>query len=293
MAEPRYVRASSVDEAISALAAAGGEGLVVAGGTVVCTLFNQRLAAPDVLVDISRIGGLRRIERPPDGGLRIGALATHDDILRSPEIAVAAPLLAEIAEGTSCARLRNRGTIGGNLCTIGSQGDAATGLIALGATLQLRGPAGGRMLPLEAFYADAFEVDLGADEILEAIEVAPTNPAAGFGFCKLGPRNAMDWTQITASVVLAQAGGAIEIIRIGMNGVSNAPNRPQAVENMLTGANADRIDWTAVAATLGKEIDPQGDLIYSASFKKRLAGVALRRAVDHALARTAPTGGRA
>ena len=282
MSETEYVRAVSVDEAVKELANANGDGLVVAGGTVVCTLFNQHLATPKVLIDISRIMDLREIEVSNNGGLLIGALVTHDDILRSPVIGSRAPLLTEIAEGTSCARLRNRGTIGGNLCTIGSQGDAATGLIALGAILHLRGPGGARTVPLEEFYADAFVVDLGSDEIMEKIELPASLGTTRHGFCKLGPRQAMDWTQITVSVVFNSVGNLIEDIRIGMNGVSNAPIRPLPVELLLEGQEVDEVDWVNVIRTLDREISPDADLVYSAPFKKRLAGVALRRAMEGA-----------
>ncbi|MEC7489902.1 MAG: FAD binding domain-containing protein [Pseudomonadota bacterium] len=282
MGETVYVRAVSVHEAVQELANARGDGLVIAGGTVVCTLFNQHLATPKVLVDISRIMNLREINMSNDGRLLIGALVTHDDILRSPVIGSRAPLLTEIAEGTSCARLRNRGTIGGNLCTIGSQGDAATGLIALGAILHLRGPGGARTVSLEEFYADAFMVDLGSDEIMEKIELPGLMETTRYGFCKLGPRQAMDWTQITVSVVFNSVENLIKDIRIGMNGVSNAPIRPLLVEHVLEGQEVDKIDWVNVIRTLDGEISPDGDLVYSAHFKRRLAGVALRRAMERA-----------
>ncbi|MCC6949705.1 MAG: FAD binding domain-containing protein [Bradyrhizobiaceae bacterium] len=289
MSEPQFVRARSVDHAIDTLKAAGGDGLIVAGGVVVSSLFNQRLASPAVLVDISRIKGLRYIKRTPNG-LSIGALATHDDIHRSADVKAVAPLLTEIAEDVSCPRLRNRGTLGGSICTIGGQGDPATGLIALGATMQIKGPGGERTAHIEDFYKDAFEVDLAPDEIVERIDVPAPQTGARFAFCKLGPRNAMDFTQITVSVVMAPTGSGI---RIGMNGVANAPNRPRATEALIATMNAGSINWTAVGKTLNGEISPQGDLVYSEDFKRHLALIGLRRAVERALARSKEAGGRA
>ena len=292
MKEPRYIRAKSVDQAIDALRDAEGDGLVVAGGVVVGSLFNQRLAAPAVLVDISRIEGMGHITRRSEG-LTIGALATHDDILHSPDVKAVAPLLAEIAEEVSCPRLRNRGTLGGSLCTIGGQGDPATGLIALGAQLQVKGRNGPRTAQLEDFYKDAFEVDLAPDEIVEAVTVPAMKPGALFAFCKLGPRNAMDWTQITASVVLEMKSGMIGDIRIGMNGVANTPNRPRATETLIAGSKPSAIDWAAAADTLNGEISPQGDLVYSENFKRHLGLVTLRRAIERAVARTTSSGEQA
>lgn len=283
MNEPHYFRARSVAEAIEALESANGEGLIVAGGTVVCSLINQRLATPDIMVDISRIADLRRIERRVDGSLFIGALATHDDVLRSDEIQRSAPLLAQIALEISCPRLRNRGTIGGSLCTVGGQGDPATGLIALGAQLHLRGPAGVRTLPVEDFYRDQFQTDIAPAEILEMVEVPLLGRASRSGFCKIGPRSGMDWTQITASIYLTLNNGAIDEARIGMNGVANTPTRPRSAEKLLRGSMPDSIDWTAAADALDSEIAPSGDLIYSEDYKRHLAEVSLRRAFQRAL----------
>lgn len=291
MNEPRYVRARTVDHAIEALAEADGDGLIVAGGIVVGTLFNQRLASPSVLVDINRIDSMRHIARGPDG-LTIGALATHDDILRSPDVKAVAPLLSEIAQDISCPRLRNRGTLGGSLCTIGGQGDPATGLIALGARMHLKSRSGPRVVALEDFYKNAFEVDLAPDEIVESVAVPAMQPGARFAFCKLGPRNAMDFTQITVAIAFVSKDGTTGDVRIGMNGVANTPVRPRATEKQIGESKPGSINWAGVAATLNAEISPQGDLVYSEDFKKHLAVVALQRAFEGAVARTASIGGQ-
>lgn len=286
MTEPEFVRATSVDEAIAALARAPGDSIVVAGGVVVGSLFNQRLASPAILVDITRIAALRGIALGPAGELRIGALVTHEEMRRSPVVAKAAPLLAEIAVDVSCPRLRNRGTLGGSVCTIGGQGDPATGLIALGASLELRGPSGQRVLPIEDFYKDAFAVDLQDSEIVETVVVPPAAAGSVFGFCKLGPRKAMDWTQITASVAMTVTGaGTIAGIRVGMNGVGPTPNRPRKLEAFLGGRSIAADSWAAAAEVLNGEISPASDLVYSDNYKRRLGAVAVRRAIERAMAR--------
>ena len=284
MSEPVYVRASSVEQAIAALGRAPADSLVVAGGTVVGSLFNQRLASPAVLVDISRIESLRGIDVRDNGELRLGALVTHEEIRRSSVVARTAPLLAEIAVDISCPRLRNRGTLGGSLCTIGGQGDPATGLIALGAWLELRGPSGPRVVELEKFYKDAFAVDLHDGEIVELAVVPSAVAASAFGYCKLGPRKAMDWTQITASVALTRKSARkIATIRIGMNGVGPTPSRPRQLEAFFTGRSIAPEIWTAAKLVLDQEISPATDVIYSETYKRHLAAVAVRRAVERAL----------
>lgn len=285
MSEPDFVRARSVGHAIDTLKAADGDGVIIAGGLVISSLINQRLAAPSVLVDITRIEELCHIRRTPTG-VSIGPLATHDDVMRSAEIRSVVPLLSEIALDISCPRLRNRGTLGGSLCTIGGQGDPATGLIALGAELKINGPTGVRTARLEDFYKDAFALDLSPAEIVERVDVPAPATGSRYAFCKLEPRNAMDFTQIAVSVVLApQQGDAVGDIRIGVNGVGNTPNRPRTAEKMIAAAKGGMIDWIAIGNALNREIEPQSDLVYSADFKRHLALVALRRAVERALKR--------
>lgn len=281
-----YVRAKSVEEAISALRSAAGEGIVLAGGLMVGSIINQKLSVPSVIVDISRIQPLRTLARTRDGGLSIGALVTHEDILRSAAVRDVAPLLAEIAADVACGRLRNRGTIGGSLCMIGQQGDPATGLIILGATIRLRGPGGARMLTLEEFYNDAFSVDLQEGEILEEVLVPDLPPRSGYAFLKIGPREAMDFTLIAVSVgVTLTDDETIEIVRIALNGVAPTVIRPMMVERLLSGKKAAQLNWREAIDALQGEISPQGDLVYSENHKRHLAAVALRRSTERALAR--------
>jgi carbon-monoxide dehydrogenase medium subunit len=291
VSETQYVRADSVSQAIDALKAANGDGVIIAGGVVVSSLLNQRLASPAVLVDITRIGALKII-KADSGGLSIGALVTHSEVLSSPAVKGAAPLLSEIAEEISCPRLRNRGTLGGSICTIGGQGDPATGLIALGATINIKGAGGGRIIALENFYNDAFKVDLAPDDIVESVRIPPPKEGMRFAFYKHGPRNAMDFTQITASVVWMPRDDRGFTVRIGMNGVGYTPNRPRKTEALLNGMDPEAIDWLEVEQEIANEVEPQGDLVYSEDFKRHLAGVTLRRAFERAMSKPAHRGAK-
>ena len=280
-----YLRATSVDEAISALASQAGDAVIVAGGLVVGSLINQRLASPALLVDISRIPSLKKIEAGADGSLTIGALTTHDDVHHSAVVKKTQPLLTAIAEDIACGRLRNRGTLGGSLCMMGQQGDPATGLLALDATIKLKGPEGSRSIPLETFFKDAFELDLGESEILEEVHVPAAPKGSRWAFMKQGPRNAMDFTLVAISVIARQgADGKIDHFRCGMNGVAPTAVRPRRAEAAVLGKTPGVIDWDAVGTALDNDIKPESDLVYSATYKARLAKVLLRRAVERALA---------
>ncbi len=283
--DKKYVRAQSVADAITALRESENGGVLVAGGIVVGSLINQGLLAQETIIDISRIDRLRRITIEPDGRLLIGALASHNDILKSAVVAGAAPLLVDIAKEIACGRLRNRGTIGGSLCMIGQQGDPATGLIALGAELHVEGPGGQRNIKLEDFYRDAFEIDLEPNELVESVTVPPPDGPRQCGFAKLGPRNAMDWTQIAVSVVLSldQQARTIKKIRIGMNGVAPAALRAREAEIAMTGQAVTAIAWSTVTEALNRDIAPEGDVVFSAEYKRHLASVLLRRAIRKSL----------
>ena len=135
---------------------------------------------------------------------------------------------------------------------IGQQGDPATGLIALGAELHIQGPNGKRIVLLENFYRKAFEIDLQPSEIVEGVSVARSNEPQQWGFAKLGPRNAMDWTQLAVSVVLCSISkrSAIRQIRIGMNGAAPAALRAHHAEDAMRGREVQAIAWPDVTDAL-------------------------------------------
>lgn len=285
MDEMRYLRPASVEEALRFLKQEQ-DAVIIAGGIVVNSLINQHLTSPSVLVDIGRIAELKGIRPDRNGGLVIGALVTHDDVLRSTLIRERAPLLSEIAMDISCDRLRNRGTLGGSLCTVGGQGDPATGLIALGAKVRLHSAGSVREMALEEFYTDGFSTAIKPDEILGSVSVPPSRSPSVYGFCKLGPRNAMDWTQITVAVHGGiDAGNVLEDIRIGANGLSPTAVRARAAERALNGQRIDSVNWSRVYEALQSDISPDSDLIYSEAYKRHLGGAALRRAVEKAFRR--------
>ena len=167
----RYTRARTVEEAVAALAEAEGEANVIAGGVALGILMNERLLAPEWLIDIARIDAMKGIAAMPGGGLRIGALTTHTEVERSAAVAAACPLLTEMAAEIACGRIRNRGTVGGNICLADPQGDPPVALLALGASLRAAGPGGTRDIPADGFFTDLYTTALEEDELLVAIEV--------------------------------------------------------------------------------------------------------------------------
>jgi len=280
-----YVRAETVDEAVAALQSCkDGDAFVLAGGTIIGSLINQKLLAPSLIVDISRIDELRRIKRSLGGGLLIGALATHHDVRRSAEIRSACPLMSEIADEISCDRLRNRGTVGGSLCSVGQQGDTAVGLLAAAAMIHIQGPGGSRTVAMEDFYSDTFSTVLESGELVTKVEILPLPKVAKWAFSKIGPRKAMDFTLISVAVMLTcdARRKSIDTIRLAVSGASDTATRLTATERMLVGSNPEELEWDVVEATVDKEISPQGDLVFSEDYKRHVCAVVIRRTVERA-----------
>ena len=185
----------------------------------------------------------------------------------------------------ACGRVRNRGTIGGSVCFADPQGDPPAALLALEAVLHVRGPAGPRSIPIDKFFQDTYETALGEAEILEAIEVPPMHDGARVAFGKFGARKAMDYAStISAAVVVGSGqGGAIGEVRIGMGGVGKMPVRPAATEAVLRGEGFGPDVRTTMQDRLKGELEPVGDLTFSADYKRDVAAVLLGRTVERAL----------
>ncbi len=286
----RYTRAGTVEEAVEALAEAGGEANVIAGGVALGILMNERLLEPEWLIDIARIEAMKGIAATPGGGLRIGALTTHTAVERSAAVAAACPLLTEMAAEIACGRIRNRGTVGGNICLADPQGDPPVALLALGATLRAAGPVGTRDIPADGFFIDLYETALAEDELLVEIEVPPTPSGGGAAYAKFAARRAMDYTStVSAAVSLVRdpGDGRIAEIGIGLGGVGITPVRAKAAEAALRGRQPDGDTVARMSEALGKEIEPLEDHLYSADYKRHVAAVMLRRAVARAYERSA------
>ena len=226
----RYTSPRTIDEALDDLAAGAGDAHVIAGGIALGILMNEKLVEPSWLIDISRIEALGGIERLPDGSLRIGALATHTEVEHSEAVARYCPILAEMAREIACGRIRNRGTVGGNLCLADPQGDPPAAAIALRAVLRAAARQGPRDIPATQFFTDLYTTALGEDELLREVIIPPPpeNSAAVFG--KFAARRAMDYTStvsVAVQLVRDPNDGCIAEVGLGLGGVGPIPVWPQ------------------------------------------------------------------
>jgi aerobic carbon-monoxide dehydrogenase medium subunit len=267
-----YQRASSVDEAVGLLAEHGDDAKLLAGGHSLLPLMKLRLAQPAVLVDIGRIGELSYVT-DGSGTVRIGALTRHHDLATSEVLREQVPLLAEVAGQIGDPQVRHRGTIGGSIAHGDPASDLPAALLALRATLVARGPGGEREIGADDFFTGFLETALAPDEVLTEIRVAAL-PGAGWAFEKFN-RRAQDWAIVGVAAVLGDgsSGPGVGLVNMG-----SQPLRATGVEDALrSGAPA-----ADAAARADEGTEPPDDLNASPEFRRHLAQVLTRRALEAA-----------
>ena len=275
----RYVRARSLPEALEHLHSAA-DAKILAGGQSLVPLLNMRLLRPTTLVDINGLPGLDAITEGPDGGLVIGALVRHTDLLASPLVRARAPLLVAAAAHVGHRAIRNRGTIGGSLAHADPAAELPAAVVALGAILSATGPAGPRRIASSAFFVGPLSSALASHEILTEIEI-PGPPARGWGFAELA-RRAGDFAIAGIAGVLQAAPddpsrvGAASLVAFG---VDNTPARLAAAERLLVGARIDAALARAAGAAAGTSCLPQDDVHATAAYRRHLAGVLTEQVV--------------
>jgi carbon-monoxide dehydrogenase medium subunit len=262
-----YERAESVDDAVALLSRHGDDAKLIAGGHSLLPLMKLRLATPAVLVDIGRCRDLAYIRAEGDA-VHVGALTRHVDLEQSPVLRELVPLLAHAAGEVGDPQVRHRGTIGGSIAHADPASDLPAVLLALGATLVARGPQGERTIAIDDFFVGFLESALAHDEVLTEIRI-PSSAGAGWSFQKFN-RRAQDWAVVGVAAV---AGGGI-----GLVNMSSMPVRASGVEAALaSGASA-----ADAAARADEGLEPPSDLNASAEFRRHLARVLVRRALEHA-----------
>ena len=267
-----YQRATSVDEALAALAEHGDDAKLLAGGHSLLPLMKLRLAMPSVLVDIGRIPDLSYVQG--DGGeIRIGALTRHYDLATSELAREQVPLLAAVAAQIGDPQVRHRGTVGGSVAHGDPASDLPAALVAMRATLVARGPGGERSIAADDFFTGFLETALAPDEILTEIRV-PAAPDAGWGFEKF-QRRAQDWAIVGVAAVLTNGSGGPGVALVNMGSL---PVRAGGVEEALrSGSGAGD-----AAARAADGTEPPDDLNATPEFRRHLAQVLTRRALEAA-----------
>jgi carbon-monoxide dehydrogenase medium subunit len=285
-----YARATSVGNALELLVEHGEKAKVLSGGQSLMPAMNLRLISPELLVDIGELAELRGIERNRDV-LRIGALTRHVDVLRSPEIAAHAPLLTEAIAHVAHPAIRNRGTLGGSLAHADPASELPACMVALNATIIVRGQDGERRVAAEDFFIGIYETALSAQELLVAVEVPVARKDSARFFHEFARRHG-DYAIVGAAAQAIVHDGVFADLRIAFFAVSDRPILAKATEQLINAAVTPAI-LSDVSMALGEELDPQEDQQASAAMRRHLSKVLLRRCVSTLLGRPDLTGGSA
>ena len=271
-----YVAPTSVAEALAALAEAGDDAKVLAGGQSLLPILRMRLNAPEKVIDLGRIEELRGIREDGDH-LVIGAMTTYADAIASDLVRDHATVLHEAIQEVADPQIRRRGTLGGALVHADPAGDVGAPALALDTEFVVTGPGGERTVAAADFFADLFETAVGEGELLTSIRI-PKHTGWGGHYEKF-VRVSHQWSIVAVAATVRVEGGSIAEARIGLTNMGSTPLRASAVEAALVGAAAtDEAVRTACAAA-AEGTNPPSDLNGSSDYRRALAPVLARRAV--------------
>jgi carbon-monoxide dehydrogenase medium subunit len=275
--EVEYARPATVDEAVSLLATYEGA-RPLAGGQTIVNVMKARAGAPDVLVDLADLTELRSIGFSSEGMLEIGAMVTYAQLIGSSEVEVARPVLGEVAATIGDVQVRNRGTVGGNVCVSDPTNHLPPLFAALDATFTIRGGNGERTVSSDEFFVGVYMTAVGEGELLTKVNVPPSSGAGdGFSGLTIGKHG----TYIVNAAATVSGGD----VRIAVGCVSATPVRATQMEERLAGGDFSGESVRAAVEGFGASLDPPSDVHGSADFRRHLAEVSAVRAVLQAAGR--------
>jgi aerobic carbon-monoxide dehydrogenase medium subunit len=275
-----YEVAESVDHAIELLGQHGEESKLLAGGHSLLPIMKLRLAAPTVLIDLGRIDDLNYVRDEGDH-LAIGAMTRHCDVERDATLGEHCGLIAYTASLVGDPQVRHRGTIGGSISHGDAASDLPSALLALDANFVVKGPGGERTVAAGDFFEDYLQTTLAPDEVLTEIQV-PKLGGAGWSYKKFN-RRAQDWAVVGVAAVVERSNGSIGSARIGLTNMGSTPLRATTAENALSGADPSSV--AEATSTADEGTSPSSDIAASDEYRRHLARVLSRRAVEEALGR--------
>jgi carbon-monoxide dehydrogenase medium subunit len=271
-----YVAPTSVEEAVAALAEAGEDAKVMAGGQSLLPVLRLRLNAPPVVVDIGRIDSLRGIRDDGDA-LVIGATTTHADVLASELVRDNAAVIPAALRTVADPQVRHRGTFGGSLSHADPAGDLGAPVLALGAEFTIVGPGRSRTVAADDFFTDLFTTAVGEGEILTEVRI-PKYAGWGGHYEKF-VRVSHQWSIVAVAAAVKVDGGTISEARVGLTNMGSTPLRARSVEQALVGKEASEDAVRSATESAAEGTNPPSDLNGDADYRRHLATVLTRRAV--------------
>lgn len=279
-----YLEPATLNEVFSLLEKHGDDARVIAGGTSLIIWMRQRLLMPKLVIGLGRIPDFDTIAFDPRDGLRIGAGARHRDVELSPAIKQHYPLLHETFRKVAQPRIRNMGTIGGNLAGGDPLTDPGASLMALDTELTLTSSNKTRTMSLEEFFVDYYQTALEPGELLTEIRVPPPQ-RPGWSHIKFTPRSVEDFATVGVAMTLRAQAGSCEDVRLALNSVASTIVRARRAENVLRGHPLTEELLREAGEVAASEVDPMDDNRGSADYKRDLVKVLVRRAAEQAIER--------
>lgn len=279
-----YSAPKTLEEALHLAERHGDEAKILAGGHSLLPLIKLRLAQPRYVIDIGHLRGMSYI-REENGQIAIGALTTHADVESSALLRSKCPLLPETAATIGDVQVRNRGTLGGSLAHADPAADYPAAILALDAEIVAASTAGTRTIPANGFFVEMLTTALRAGEILSQVRIPPLAPHTGTAYEKMHqPASGFAIVGVAARLTVAKD-GKIEAVGVGVTGLAPKPFRATAVEKALLGKKATDKLFTDAARHAAEGVEPLSDLHASADYRREMAAVYARRALQSAFSR--------
>jgi carbon-monoxide dehydrogenase medium subunit len=280
-----YLEPRSLKEACDLLERHADDAKLIAGGTALLIWMRLGLLKPGVVISLEKIPDFSYVRYSENDGLRIGAGARHREIELSAVVRSHYPLLHETFRKVAQPRIRNMGTIGGNLCQGDPLTDPGASLIALDAEITLTSGKGDRTLPLEQFFVDYYQTAIQTGEILTEIHVPPAAKKLAWAHIKFLPRSAEDFATVGVALTLSGQKDRCADVRLALNSVAPTILRARRAESVLRGKNITDSLLQEMGETAATEVDPTDDNRGSAEYKREMVKVLVRRAAKEALQR--------
>ena len=283
MNEFLFLTPETLEEALALLQQHGDDAKVMAGGTALVIMMKQRLVMPDVLISLHRMRGLDAVEQT-DGVLRLGGLLTHRSAERAPALRTQVPVLADTFAHVATVRIRNMATLAGARAHADPNQDPPITLLALDAQVRMASASGEREMALDGFFTDYYETVLEPEELITEVRVPLPPSHTASAYLKFLPRSADDYATVgvAATVRIDPSTGACEDCRIAMGCVGVTPLRAHQAENLVRGQQQSEELLREAGEAAQQATDPLSDTRGSAAYKRSMAGVFVRRALDQA-----------
>jgi CO/xanthine dehydrogenase FAD-binding subunit len=271
-----------LDEAVALLKEKGGDTFVMAGGTDLLIKRRHQIIHPQAIVSLKNISGLNRISFSRKKGLTIGATALLGDVARHRTILKIYPAIAKAAGNTANVQIRNMGTVVGNLCNASPAADNAPTLLAMNAELNIIGPQGSRVLPLEEFFTGPGSTALQPAEIVTSLFVATPPPGSGATYLHLSARGRIDCSAASTGVSLMLKGSKVDSARIFIGACGPTPLRMPKTEKKLIRQKITKAIAEQAGLQASKESKPISDVRANEGYRSKMVAVLVKRAILYA-----------